>query len=191
MARRKSEDKRTRILDAATAVFAERGFWSTPTSAISKAAGVAEGTLFTYFKTKDDLLNALYASLKAEIAGALLSGWQPKGDLRARFKHIWDRYVDWGIGNPEKFNVTTQLRMSDRISEETRSLAEAPFGDLGALVRESVKKQRIRDLSMPFLGALMSGMAEATMGIMADQPRSKVDHCGNGFEVFWSGISKT
>jgi AcrR family transcriptional regulator len=52
MARPKSDDKRNAILTAAIATFAARGVWSTPTSAISKAAGIAEGTLFTYFGTK-------------------------------------------------------------------------------------------------------------------------------------------
>ncbi len=51
MARPKSEDKRNAILDAATRVFAERGLTAAPTSEISRRAGVADGTLFTYFKT--------------------------------------------------------------------------------------------------------------------------------------------
>ena len=48
-------------------LFAERGIGHTPTSAISAAAGVAEGTLFTYFKTKDELLNELYRELRKEM----------------------------------------------------------------------------------------------------------------------------
>src|SRR5277367_4109427 len=72
MARPKSEDKRNAILSAATEVFAERGL-SAATSAISTAAGVAEGTLFTYFKTKDELINALYREIKLELADAMMS----------------------------------------------------------------------------------------------------------------------
>ena len=59
MARPKSEDKRNAILDAATRVFAECGLTAAPTSEISRRAGVADGPLFTYFKTKDDLINAV------------------------------------------------------------------------------------------------------------------------------------
>jgi len=73
VARPKSEDKRNAILDAATRVFAERGLTAAPTSEISKEAGVAEGTLFTYFKTKDDLMNALYREIKLELADAMMS----------------------------------------------------------------------------------------------------------------------
>ena len=72
MARPKSEDKRNAILDAATHLFAERGLTAAPTSEISKLAGVAEGTLFTYFKTKDDLINALCREIKLELADAMI-----------------------------------------------------------------------------------------------------------------------
>ena len=59
MARPLSEDKRTAILEAATEAVAMLGV-SVPTAKIAKGAGVAEGTLFTYFANKDELLNRLY-----------------------------------------------------------------------------------------------------------------------------------
>src|SRR6478735_9416523 len=52
------EKTKQAILKAALELFAERGFYRTPTKAISKRARIAEGTLFNYFPTKEDL--ALY-----------------------------------------------------------------------------------------------------------------------------------
>src|ERR1700678_906370 len=104
MARPKSEDKRNAILSAATQVFAERGL-SAATSAISSAAGVAEGTLFTYFKTKDDLINALYREIKLELADAMMSDFPRKKNIRTKLRHVWDRYVNWGIANPRQRKV--------------------------------------------------------------------------------------
>jgi AcrR family transcriptional regulator len=78
VARPKSEDRRNAILDAATRVFAERGLSAAPTSEISKQAGVAEGTLFTYFNTKDGLINALYREIKLELADAMMSDFPRK-----------------------------------------------------------------------------------------------------------------
>ena len=54
----KKENTRRAILRAALDLFAEKGFYRTTTKAISKKAGIAEGTLFNYFETKEDL--ALY-----------------------------------------------------------------------------------------------------------------------------------
>jgi AcrR family transcriptional regulator len=90
----RSEDKRNAILDAATRVFAERGLTAAPTSEISKEAGVAEGTLFTYFKTKDDLMNALYQEIKLELADAMMSGFPRKKSVHTKLQHVWDGSVN-------------------------------------------------------------------------------------------------
>src|ERR1700737_2797753 len=99
MARPKSENKRNAILDAASRLFAERDLTAAPTSEISKRAGIAEGTLFTYFKTKDDLINALYREIKLELADAMMSGFPRKKSVRTRMRHVWDSYVNWGLTN--------------------------------------------------------------------------------------------
>ena len=53
-------DKREAILRAATRVFAEKGFFNAKVADIAKAAGVADGTVYLYFKNKDDLLHSLF-----------------------------------------------------------------------------------------------------------------------------------
>ena len=53
-------DKREAILGAATTVFAEKGFFNAKVADIAKAAGVADGTVYLYFKNKDDVLHSLF-----------------------------------------------------------------------------------------------------------------------------------
>lgn len=60
------DDKRERILAAATAVFAERDFHQVSVSEVATRAGVGKGTLYLYFPTKDDLHQE---SLRASLAG--------------------------------------------------------------------------------------------------------------------------
>jgi TetR/AcrR family fatty acid metabolism transcriptional regulator len=58
--RKKNMDKYQRILDAAISVFAEQGFFQSTVAQIAKAAGVADGTIYLYFKNKDDILIQFY-----------------------------------------------------------------------------------------------------------------------------------
>ena len=83
MARPKSEDKRNAILAAATQVIAEQGLGA-PTARIAKVAGVAEGTLFTYFESKDVLLNELYLDIKAGMREVMMTTYPESGSQRAR-----------------------------------------------------------------------------------------------------------
>src|SRR6202162_6750800 len=119
MAKPKSEDKRNAILSAAAQVFAERGLGA-PTAAITSAAGIAEGSLVTDFKTKDELINALYRELKLELADAMMSDFPRKKNVRTRLQHVWDRYVNWGIANPKQRKVLAQLTVSEVLTKASR-----------------------------------------------------------------------
>src|SRR5882757_6005630 len=59
-AARRSGDKRERILQAAVKVFARSGFHATRVSEVAKAAGVADGTIYLYFDSKESLLVSLF-----------------------------------------------------------------------------------------------------------------------------------
>lgn len=191
MARPRSEDKRNAILDAAVAEFARRGVWTTPTSAISKAAGVAEGTLFTYFASKEVLVNELYRALKTELAEVMLADWPEEADPMTRYRHTWDRYVYWGVDNPEKCKVVSQLKVSDQLSEESRAAGMAPFVRLEVLAQDCIGKKLIRDRPLPFLGAMFCAMAETTMVFVAQArtPKDRLACCTAGFETFWQGVA--
>jgi AcrR family transcriptional regulator len=190
MARPKSEDKRNAILSAAIVVFAERGIWQTPTSAISKAAGVAEGTLFTYFSTKDGLLNELYRVLKREIADALLADFPKTDDLRGQFYHLWVRYIRWGVANPQKRKVMVQLHDADAITAESRAVGEAPLAELLHLAKQSIQNGQFRAFPVTFAAALFNGMAETTIAYINQTHVEDIDlYCLVGFDIFWSGIA--
>ncbi len=58
--KKKNMDKYQRILEAAITVFAEQGFFQSTIAQIAKEAGVADGTIYLYFKNKDDILVQFY-----------------------------------------------------------------------------------------------------------------------------------
>jgi AcrR family transcriptional regulator len=191
MARPKSEDKRNAILDAATRVFAERGLTAAPTSEISKQAGVAEGTLFTYFKTKDDLINALYREVKLELADAMMSGFPRRKSVRTRLQHVWDGYVNWGVANREKRSVLAQLQVSGMLSKESIEAGSAPFVEMQNTIRDAIERQILRaDLPIELISKTMAALAEATMDLIVRKPAMANKYRNSGFEMYWAGISR-
>lgn len=189
MARPRSEDKHAAILDAAVRVIAERGLSATPTSAISKAAGVAEGTLFTYFKTKDALVNALYLEIKREMAETMMASFPRHAAIRHQLQHVWDRYVEWGAAQPAKKLVMAQLHTSAHITAESRSVGSAPFAEIEQVCKASIANKVLRDYPVPFIWACMSSLAEATMACMVQDPEAAANYQSAGFEVLWNGIA--
>jgi AcrR family transcriptional regulator len=191
VARPKSEDKRNAILDAATRVFAERGLTAAPTSEISKQAGVAEGTLFTYFKTKDDLMNALYREIKLELADAMMSGFPRKKSVRSRLQHVWDGYVNWGVTNPEQRKVLAQLLVSGMLSKESIEAGSAPFVEMQNMIRNARGQHILRaDLPTELISKVMGALAEATMDLIVSKPAMAKSYRDGGFEIYWAGIAR-
>ncbi len=120
MARPKSEDKKQALLEAATAAFAQSGI-AASTSAIARSAGVAEGTLFRYFATKDELLNELYLAIKLRLVRTMIAGLDPDEKRpKENARNIWNSYIDWGVRNPMEHKAIRRMALSERITDETR-----------------------------------------------------------------------
>jgi AcrR family transcriptional regulator len=191
VARPKSEDKRNAILDAATRLFAERGLTAAPTSEISKQAGVAEGTLFTYFRTKDDLINALYRGIKLELADAMMSDLPRKKKVDTRMRHVWDRYVNWGIANPKQRKVLGQLTVSEVLTKESRDAGSAPFVEFQAMIRDAIEQGLFRnDVPVELISRSLAALVETTVDLTASNPSKAKRYRDSGFQMFWAGITK-
>jgi AcrR family transcriptional regulator len=191
MARPKSEDKRNAILDAATRLFAERGLSAAPTSEISKQAGVAEGTLFTYFKTKDDLINALYRELKLELADAMMSDFPRKKNVGTRLRHVWDRWVNWGVANLQQRKVLAQLTVSEVLTKESRDAGSAPFVEFQIMIRDAIEQRIFRnDVPVELISKSLAALVEATIDLTVSNRSNAKQYRDSGFQMFWAGITK-
>jgi len=187
LSRPRSEDKRRAILDAALRVFAERGIASAPTSAISTAAGVAEGSLFTYFKTKDELMNALYLELRMEFS-EYLTDFPHDADARTRLKYIWDKYLELGAAHPERLKVLAQLRASGRLFKDEEKPAFALLQVLKA-TGEAAQGSEVGSAPAEYLVLMFRALAEMTVEhLNANPERARV--CRElGFKMVWSGLT--
>lgn len=85
---RQTAARANQILDAAAALFAERGFHRTTTRDIAEAADVAEGTLYNYFANKDDLLIGVLQRLNESIDSISASAHQLPTDARDYFTSL-------------------------------------------------------------------------------------------------------
>lgn len=188
MAARKIQDKEKAILEAAITVFAERGFWNTPTSLISKTAGVAEGTLFNYFATKDDLIQQVYLETKREMAAYLLDGLPATSTTYERVRHIWNRNIEWGLQHPAKFKVVHQINESFPLTDAIRAQATEPFAFLKELAQASITQGEIQAYPTAYLAAVMDTLSIMTIQFIATS--GDETYKAIGFEILWNGVTR-
>lgn len=187
MARPRSPDKHDAILAAAARALAEDGASAT-TARIAKLAGVAEGTVFTYFETKDALLNALYLSLKAGLREAMMTGFPEHASAEQAVRHAWNGYVSWGVANPDGRRALQQLGVSGRIDDAHRAAGAEGFGGIGSLLREQVAASGglNRDEAHAFCSALFTSIAETAMESIARDPARADAYREAGFRAMWA-----
>ncbi len=184
MARQKSEDKRDAIMGAAIQVIAAQGL-SAPTATIAKAAGVANGSLFVYFETKAELLNAVYVALKLEMAAVALEGLSAEGDLREQLFQTWSNWLGWATSFPEKRKALAHLGVSDDITMTSRRAGRQAMAGAAELLERGKQSGILRDAPLSFVAALMNAVAEATIDFMIGDPDNAEKHRIAGFEAMW------
>ncbi len=84
-------DKRDLILRAATRVFAQNGFFQSQVADVARVAGVAAGTVYLYFKSKDDILVAIFERSMREVIAegrAAVSGVSDPAERLRRIAHL-------------------------------------------------------------------------------------------------------
>lgn len=187
MARVRSPEKRNAILQAAVHEIAEVGLGAA-TAKIARRAGVASGTLFTYFANKEELLNELYLELKGEVYRRLNAEFPHNASLERRARHIWSTVLDWAIEFPEKRKASMQLHLSDLITPETRTKTAAQRGTIDRTLAELGTRGALRGLPAGFAAATMAAMQEATTDFIAKQPKQRKQLMERGFQVFWRAL---
>ena len=188
MARPRSDDRRSAILSAATRVIAAQGLGA-PTATIAKEAGVSNGSLFTYFETKADLLNSLYVELKSEMAAAALDGLSTESDLHEQALHMWSHWLSWAISCPEKRRTLAHLYVSDAITPESHQTASDALAGIRQLLERSRENGPMRDAPLGFIVSLMSALADATIDFMIHDPANADKHCMAAFDAFWRMVA--
>ena len=173
---RSAGDKRARILAAAERVFAKRGFFAARVSEIAKDAGVADGTIYLYFKSKDDLLISLFEARMKQVNAALreaVAAVPPADQLRA-FIRTYLRLVN---DEPAAAEVLTiELRQSSKFMKEYDNVEFADFlRMLGGLIAAGQDRGEIDDSIPSHVAARMIfGMLDelALAWVLAKLPSS-------------------
>jgi TetR/AcrR family transcriptional regulator, fatty acid metabolism regulator protein len=151
--------RRTQILDAATRVFARKGFTRATIRDVALAAGVADGTIYNYFANKTDLLFGLLDRLNdterrptdlAQAAQAPLAD-AVRAYLRQRVEALWANAELFRAVLPELLaNPDLRRRYYDELIAPTMTLSEAVFGALSA-------SGMARDVDVPLSMRIMAG----------------------------------
>lgn len=147
---REKKERRSAIVDAAERVFFRKGFEAATMDEVAGEAELSKGTLYLYFKSKDELFIALSSRIIAEIVARFEAIAAGPGTGAAHLAQMMSDYTDFAVAHPRHFRTAlTWMAIGQPIDTSTP-----------AFVRH---RQLIARIVACFVGALQRGQGDGTV----------------------------
>ncbi|WP_127596049.1 TetR/AcrR family transcriptional regulator [Paenibacillus lautus] len=190
----KKNEKYHLILQGALKVFAENGYHRSQVSKIAKAAGVADGTIYLYFKRKEDILIRLFQEKLGELVGKFHESVEGSTDAVEALRTVCSIHFSELESNPELAYVTQiELRQSDlELRKEIGSALKPYIVLIENILEQGMKEQKFRsDLNVKLVRNLIFGaMDEAvTSWLISGRKYSLSDQADETLSFFLNGVS--
>ena len=140
--KKKKNDKHERIIEAATRVFARKGFFQAKVSDIAREAGVADGTIYLYFDNKDDILISLFEEQMKVVLDNMIRKLSRETDPVKKLQQFALTHLSLIEENKNVAEIIqVELRQSSRFMKEYKNERFAQYLDLiGDIIREGQEK---------------------------------------------------
>jgi|HubBroStandDraft_2_1064218.scaffolds.fasta_scaffold620564_1 AcrR family transcriptional regulator len=161
-------EKSEAILKAALELFVERGFHGTSVPSVAHLAGVAAGTIYHYFASKEALVNALYQNVKRQIIARVMDDFPFAAPTREQFRTVWGRMADFAVTHPREFAFLELHHHSSYLDAESVAI-ENRIVEFGTQVIEAAQQAQVLKTLPPallmefvngaFIGVFRAGLA--------------------------------
>jgi TetR/AcrR family fatty acid metabolism transcriptional regulator len=187
-------DKRGAILRAAIQVFAHNGYFNSKVADIAREAGVADGTVYLYFKSKEEILHSIFDRNMEEAIADGKQRLEGVTDPRERLRRIAHMHLD-RLGADRDLAVVFQveLRGSTKFMEEFSAAAFAEYLNLIRATVEDGQKAGVfrKELNPKVVAKILFGALDemATNWILSKRRYKLAPMADQVLDVFLNGVT--
>jgi AcrR family transcriptional regulator len=157
MAKPRDENKIEIIFDAALKAVLREGYTGLKMNDVAREAELATGTVYIYFKNKQDLINGLLIHLKSAKTSQVMLAYSDKDSFPVQFKKIWFAYLKASLEQPERTLFIEQFQNSSYLTAKTKKLADQLLLPVYQILEEGIKQRFITSLPSELLIAQITG----------------------------------
>ncbi|MDJ0792454.1 MAG: TetR/AcrR family transcriptional regulator [Acidimicrobiia bacterium] len=179
-------DRPAAVRRALRDLVAERGFHGASMGAVAKEAGVATGTAYTHYESKDELVYATYLEIKAGLSAAVLEDLDASASPFDQWNHMLTTAYDYLSEQPERARFLSQLEESPYYEEAHARLAQAGDPLVEAAQSQEFRKLLI-DLPDQVIYALSLGVA---VRLIAAGIQLKAEEVDNLVSATWRAVTR-
>lgn len=150
-------DKKQAILYAALELFAVNGFSATPVPKIAEKAAVGAGTIYRYFESKEELLNALYRQWKGTLFDYLNADFPAGESPEKKFRHLYRGMVRFENDHPLAFAFLEFHHHEPNLDKESQCVEHEIYEFIYGFIIEAIESGAIKNLHRDSIVALVFG----------------------------------
>lgn len=144
------------IIATALKLFAENGFHGTATGRIAQEAGVANGTLFNYFATKEILIVSIYNSIVKKMDDFIIESIESHSVSKESFRSLFIASLQWNLKNTIEFQYLQQFNNSPYSkSSITRALSNDEH-PLYVLIQKGIDLVLLKPMPVAYIFSLFN-----------------------------------
>lgn len=182
-------EKREAIVQAMLELITERGFHATPMSMVAEKAGVAAGTIYHHFGSKDEIIHELHSRLKSNMGRALRHGDMPAEEYRLRFSRIWISLFDHFVANPQEYLFLEQFTNSPFHGTDSKASSRQYDQPVLDFLAEGVWSGILRNMESGLLLALFYGSVNAAVRLhLSGELEMTADRVNQVVQSAWDGL---
>jgi TetR/AcrR family fatty acid metabolism transcriptional regulator len=165
MARKRVGNKRERIIGAAAKLFGDKGYHDTTTAEIAESAGVAAGTIYIYFSSKEELLVAVFEEFLGKHMERLREGVQRETTPKAKLDRLLTLGLELMQDNPDSARIfLSQLRQSTRMITTVAKRSSRAYKDIiEDVLTEGSRSGLCRDVNIPAAASMLFGAFQSVV----------------------------
>lgn len=187
-------DKYEAILRAATRVFARNGYFNSKVADIAREAGVADGTVYLYFKSKEEILRSIFERGAGETIEAARRETEEITDPREKLRRIATLHLE-RLGDDRDLAIVFQveLRGTTKFMEEFSAAGLAEYLKLIREVFEDGQRAGLfrAELNSKLVAKVLFGALDemATNWILSKRPAKLAPMADEVLDIFFNGVS--
>lgn len=181
-------DKKKAIFKSTLELVKENGFHGTPISLIAKKAGIAAGTIYIYFNSKDELMTELYTTIRTQMIEEILVKDDESKDYKERFFQIWLNHCLFYINNPEIVYFLEQYTNSPYYKYNQQEENDRFRAALRTFIKSGIENRHLKSMDSFVLGNFVHGTVISTAKFHLRELKKSYEELHQFAQIVWDGI---
>ena len=182
-------EKKKAIFESTLELIKENGFHGTPMSQVAKRAGVACGTIYHYFDSKDTLILELHAYIKEQMTDALLQNDDQNQDFKSRLMNYWRKHFQFYIQHPDYLFFMEQFVNSPYYNRCPDYHGQRFQSIIVQFIEDGISTGKLKPIQTKLMGVIMhANIITAAKIYLGDRIQMSEVEVEQYFEFIWDGV---